>query len=164
MMIAQSARRASNVLQCLRLAYGAAGAADSGSLDGARAAAEGFFSGGKVALHWVMDDAIAGAPWPAGCGKVLLNVMILAGEALAFGGAVEVAGTLGALQVTARGRQAALTPAQDAALAGRTTVEALDPWAVQACVTGLFARRANLALTHQAVAADTLAFHIAASA
>jgi histidine phosphotransferase ChpT len=89
-LLEQSTRQVSNRLQFFRLAFGAAsGMQQSLPVDDLKRAAEAFFAEGKVTLDWqpqVSELTKDG-------GKVLLNLVLVAGESLIRGGSVTVLAT-----------------------------------------------------------------------
>ena len=154
-LIAQSGRRAAGRLRCYRLCYGAAGAQATVGLDEARDIATGYLDGGKATLDWhVTTDWGVGGP-PPGTVKVLLNLLVVADEALSQGGVITVrmedSGAGRAITVGARGVNAGLREHQDTALDGTIATEELSARTVQAFVTGLFARRFNMSVNHSQV-------------
>jgi histidine phosphotransferase ChpT len=87
-LLSDSAKASANKLKFFRLAFGAAGGFGE-SIDSreARAAIEGLFGEGhKVKLGWMVEDATL--PKPAI--KVLLNLALIAGDALVRGGQLDV--------------------------------------------------------------------------
>lgn len=88
-LLAESARATANKLKFFRLAFGAGGGfADEIDLREAQAALDGLFgSEGKVELGWVVGDE----KLPKGAVKLLLNLALLAGDALVRGGRLDVA-------------------------------------------------------------------------
>ena len=87
-LLADSARASANKLKFFRLAFGAGGGfADAIDTTEARAALEGVFGAErKIELGWhVNDDKLA-----KGAVKLLLNVALLAGDALVRGGRLDV--------------------------------------------------------------------------
>ncbi|HET8728204.1 MAG TPA: histidine phosphotransferase family protein [Alphaproteobacteria bacterium] len=162
-LIAQSGRRAASRLQCFRLAYGAAGAQAPMAPAEVRPVAEGWL-GDKVTMDWRVAPADVPASPPAGAAKVLLNAVMLADEALTYGGTVAVTpaeGGAAGLAVTASGRSAALGDERRDALDGAVPVEALTPRTVHAYVTGLFARHYGLDLAFDQPAGDRLVLRLA---
>lgn len=149
-LIAHSADQASRRLRLLRLAYGAAGSDKSGLQEAAQAG-EAYFAESRIKLEWPPGGLERNGPLPAGTGKVLLNLVILAEEALAYGGRIVVAPDPdGHPSVTALGRNAGLRAESIQALSGEVAVESLTPRTVHAYVTGRFAQHLNLKLkTHQ---------------
>jgi histidine phosphotransferase ChpT len=154
-LIAQSGRRAAGRLRCYRLCYGAAGAQSTVGLDEARDIAAGYLEGGKATLVWnvTADWGIDGPP--IGTIKVLLNLLVVADEALSQGGIISVRvddGEAGrVIVIRAEGTNAGLREHQDAALDGTVGTEELSARTVQAYVTGLFARRFGMTINHSTV-------------
>ncbi|MEG3177560.1 histidine phosphotransferase family protein [Sphingomonas sp. RB3P16] len=87
-LLAESAKASANKLKFFRLAFGAAGGfGETVDSREARAAIEGLFGDGhKVTLGWMVEDATL--PKPAI--KVLLNLALIAGDALVRGGQLDV--------------------------------------------------------------------------
>jgi len=137
-----SAAQASDLLQYYRLAYGFAGGRQGSDLTPLRALAEDFVGHHKTSLDWGSSGA---ADLPEGAGKLILNLIAFAVEALPRGGTVGVsladhAGGL-QVQVQAVGGGAALRPEAREALAEGVTVEQLTPRNVHGYFTRLVARR-----------------------
>ena len=87
-LLADSARASANKLKFFRLAFGAAGGfAEDIDTHEAEAALEGMFgSERRIELGWVVtDDKL-----PKGAVKLLLNLALLAGDALVRGGRLDV--------------------------------------------------------------------------
>jgi len=87
-LLADSARASANKLKFFRLAFGAGGGfADAIDTTEARSALEGVFGPERrIELGWlVSDDKL-----PKGAVKLLLNVALLAGDALVRGGRLDV--------------------------------------------------------------------------
>lgn len=87
-LLAESARASANKLKFFRLAFGAAGGfADEVDTREARVAIEGLFGGdGRIQLGWMVDEpTISKAAL-----KVLLNLVLIAGDALVRGGRLDV--------------------------------------------------------------------------
>jgi histidine phosphotransferase ChpT len=157
-LIAHSADQASRRLRLLRLAYGAAGSDKSGLQEAAQAA-EGYFADSKIKLEWPPGRLEQGGQLSAGTGKVLLNLVILAEEALAYGGRIVVApDSDGHPAVTALGRNAGLKPETIQALSGDIAIESLTPRTVHAYVSGCFARHLNLKVTTLQAGPESFAF------
>ena len=87
-LLADSARASANKLKFFRLAFGAAGGfGDEIDTREAEAAIEGLFGPErKIELSWVVQDG----KLPKGAVKLLLNVALLAGDALVRGGHLHV--------------------------------------------------------------------------
>jgi len=163
-LIAHSADQASRRLRLLRLAYGAAGGDSSSLAEGAQAA-EGYFAGSKIKLEW-LPGRPTGQPQQAGhlrqgIGKVLLNLVILAEEALAYGGRIVVEPDRdGRSLVAAVGRSAGLKVESAQALAGDVAIESLTPRTVHAYVTGRFAGHIDLKVVAEQDSAERFALHL----
>lgn len=87
-LLNESARTSANKLKFFRLAFGAAGGfGDKVDTREARTAIEGLFGeGGKVAIGWMIEEGAL--PKPAV--KVLLNLALIAGDALVRGGQLDI--------------------------------------------------------------------------
>ena len=87
-LLGESARASANKLKFFRLAFGAAGGfGDSIDTREAQAALEGVFgSERRIELGWM----VAGDQLPKGAIKLLLNLALLAGDALVRGGRLDV--------------------------------------------------------------------------
>jgi histidine phosphotransferase ChpT len=87
-LLAESARTSANKLKFFRLAFGAAGGfGDSVDTREAHAALEGLFGADRrIELGWM----VAGDKLPKGAIKLLLNLALLAGDALVRGGRLDV--------------------------------------------------------------------------
>ena len=144
-LMGESAREAARRLQFFRIAFGAAGApsGDPVSLEVARARALELFADGKVALDWPASEAPAEVQIPRGVVKLLLNMILVANEALAGGGTVSVRLSSGDdgldATVTAVCHRAGLGDELRAALAGTAAFEDLTPTTAQAYYTSLLA-------------------------
>ncbi len=154
-LIAQSGRRAAGRLRCFRLCYSAAGAQSTVGLDEARDIAAGYLESGKATLAWNVTTDWGGDGPPEGTVKVLLNLLVVADEALSQGGVITVSVDDGdarqAIVVRVEGVNAGLREHQDAALDGTLATEDLTARTVQAYVTGLFARRYGMTINHSPV-------------
>ena len=108
-------------------------------------AAEGYFAGSKIKLEWPPGRLEQAGQLQPGTGKVLLNLVILAEEALAYGGRIVVEPDRdGNPRVAAIGRNAGLKAEAAQALTGDIAIESLTPRTVHAYVTGRFAQHLNL--------------------
>ena len=103
-LLSESARATANKLKFFRLAFGAGGAFGT-EIDTkeAQAALAGLFGPERrIELHWVVGDSTL----PKGAVKLLLNVAMLAGDALVRGGTLHVAAERsddGAIELAVRG-------------------------------------------------------------
>ena len=87
-LLNESARASANKLKFFRLAFGAAGGfGDKIDTREARAALDGLFGADKrVELGWIVEDD----ELPKGAVKLLLNLALIAGDALVRGGRLDV--------------------------------------------------------------------------
>lgn len=87
-LLSESAKASANKLKFFRLAFGAAGGfGETVDAREARAAIEGLFGEGhRVKLGWLVEDATL----PKTAIKVLLNLALIAGDALVRGGQLDV--------------------------------------------------------------------------
>ena len=135
-LVTYSAGEAVRRVQFFRLAFGASGGGGSSvSLEDARKAAEGFLSTGRIALDWPDTHVHPETPVSKTAMKILLNLILVAVDALARGGTVAVRlnpardGT--EMTVTASGDRATLTEQFRGALAGSLGDEDIDPRSAQ---------------------------------
>lgn len=102
-LLGESARASANKLKFFRLAFGAAGGfGETVDTREARAAIEGLFGDNhRVKLGWMIEDAVL--PKPAI--KVLLNLALIAGDALVRGGQLDVGAEAhdGQVEIVVRG-------------------------------------------------------------
>lgn len=125
-LLADSARATANKLKFFRLAFGAGGGfADEIDTREAEAALEGLFGDGKVEFGWVVEDE----KLPKGAIRLLLNLALLAGDALVRGGRLDVGAERGSggieIAVRAEGPRVLLDPALRETLAtgGKGAIE-----------------------------------------
>jgi histidine phosphotransferase ChpT len=134
----RSARRKrpgiANKLKFFRLAFGAAGGfGDEVDTREARVAIEGLFGGdGRIQLGWMVDEPTMSKP----ALKVLMNLVLIAGDALVRGGRLDVGAERhsGGLEmvVRAEGPRIVLDPELKRALLGESSEEAIAPRAAAA--------------------------------
>ena len=147
-LIKKSARTASARLQFCRLAFGAAGSAgaqiDTGD---AESVARGFIEDDKVKLAWSVPRVLL----PKNRVKLLLNMLVVAAQAIPRGGvlSVESAGSAEAttFKITAKGLNARIAQAVPSLLAGNPAGGAVDAHAIQPFYAGLLARHCGLGAT-----------------
>ena len=112
-LLSDSARASANKLKFFRLAFGAAGGfADEVDTREARVAIEGLFGGdGRIQLGWMIDEPTMSK----GALKVLLNLVLIAGDALVRGGHLDVGAETSddilELVIRAEGQRILLDPA-----------------------------------------------------
>ncbi|PZO79948.1 MAG: histidine phosphotransferase [Sphingomonas hengshuiensis] len=133
-LLADSARASANKLKFFRLAFGAAGGlGDSIDTREARAALEGLFGDNhRVNLGWMVDAP--SLPKPAV--KVLLNLALIAGDALVRGGQLDIGAerTAGGIDIAVRadGQRIVLDAELRGALLGDAAM--MTPRAAAACL------------------------------
>jgi histidine phosphotransferase ChpT len=133
-LLGESARASANKLKFFRLAFGAAGGfADEVDTREARVAIEGLFGGdGRIQLGWMVDEPAMGKS----ALKVLLNLVLIAGDALVRGGRLDVGVERHEsgldIVVRAEGPRIVLDPELKRALLGETSEEAIAPRAAAA--------------------------------
>lgn len=133
-LLADSARASANKLKFFRLAFGAAGGfGDSIDTREAKAAIDGLFGDNhRVKIGWMIDAP--SLPKPAV--KVLMNLALIAGDALVRGGQLDIGAELagGGVEIVVRadGPRIVLDAELRAALLG--TGGAMTPRAAAACL------------------------------
>jgi histidine phosphotransferase ChpT len=144
-LIKRSARTASARLQFCRLAFGAAGSASAQiDLGNAQVMARGFIEDDKTKLTWNLPHALL----PKNRVKLLLNMLIIAGQTIPRGGALTVdpigAGETMGFRISASGLNARIPHAVPALLEGTSENGSIDAHAVQPYYAGLLARACGL--------------------
>ena len=139
-LMRKSGLEAARRLQLFRLAFGRAGnSVDTKSMrDAARQTYE---AEGKVSLDWT-DLGIDPAH-----GRVVLNMVMLAREALPFGGDITVSHESGRTTVLAEGKRAAFRPEVMAVLEKDVAADTLDPRTVHGFFVRNLANRTGGALS-----------------
>src|SRR6266516_2034968 len=141
-LIKRSARTASARLQFCRLAFGAAGS--QVDLGDARAMAHAFIEDDKTKLAWNLPRVLL----PKNRVKLLLNLLIIAGQAIPRGGTLAVdpvgAGESMGFRITASGVSARIPQAVPALLQGVSETGSVDAHAIQPFYAGLLARACGL--------------------
>lgn len=157
-LLAESARASANKLKFFRLAFGAAGGfGDEIDTHEARTALEGIYGPDKrTELGWmVADDKL-----PKGAVKLLLNLAMIAGDALVRGGRLDVGAERrdGALEmvIRAEGPRILLDPKlRETIVAGQSGGE-VEPRAAGAWLAHNLAAEANGTIRLSDSAADVL--------
>ena len=144
-LIRKSARQASARLQFARLAFGAAGSAGASiDLGDAEQVARGMFQDDKVKLSWTAPRALL----PKNRVKLLLNLLVIATNAVPRGGTIDVVVTGDAeaceFVLTSRGTNARIPPHAEELLAGSTENGTVDAHGIQVYYAGLIARAAGM--------------------
>jgi histidine phosphotransferase ChpT len=144
-LLNESARASANKLKFFRLAFGAAGGfGDTVDAREAKVAIEGMFGeGGRVEIGWMVEPATLSKP----AIKVLLNLALIAGDALVRGGRLDIGAEQTAngteMVVRAEGPRLVLDPELRQALEGRTSAEDVTPRAAAAYLASELARQAG---------------------
>jgi histidine phosphotransferase ChpT len=144
-LIKKSARTASARLQFCRLAFGAAGSAGAQiDLGDAEAVARGFLEDDKTKLSWNLPRVLL----PKNRVKLLLNLLLLAGQTIPRGGTLTVTpvgeGESMGFQLNASGLNARIPQAVPALLSGTPAGEGVDAHAIQPLFAGMLARACGL--------------------
>ncbi|MFT0891177.1 histidine phosphotransferase ChpT [Pseudochelatococcus sp. G4_1912] len=146
-LIKKSARQASARLQFARLAFGAAGSAGAEiDLGDAEQVAKGFIHDDKLSLGWNAERRLL----PKNKVKLLLNLILVATNAIPRGGRITVSVDYGAshaetsIHVEAQGPQARIPVNAQELVAGRSASGDVDAHGIQAFYTGLVAQAAGL--------------------
>ena len=133
-LLADSARASANKLKFFRLAFGAAGGfGDEVDTREARAAIEGLFGGeGRIQLGWMIDEPTMSKS----ALKILLNLVLIAGDALVRGGSLDVGAEKHEagldIVVRAEGSRIVLDPELRKVLVGETPEDEVAPRAAAA--------------------------------
>ena len=144
-LIKKSAKTASARLQFCRLAFGAAGSATAQiDLGDAENMARAFIEDDKTKLAWKLTRVLL----PKNRVKLLLNMLIIAGQTIPRGGSLTVdpvgEGEAMGFRVTAAGLNARIPQAVPGLLEGTSESGSVDAHAIQPFYTGLLARACGL--------------------
>ncbi len=157
-LVSKSARQAANAIQFYRLAYGMAGARIGPDFQELRDLTAGYLEHSKAEIDW--QDLAAPEGAPDGFGKLVLNMVALAEEALPRGGRIGVrflpegSGILAV--VSADGDDCKLRPETHTALADDLNLDDLTPRSVQGYFTRMVAKRLNSDLRTESSAPNSL--------
>ena len=144
-LLGESARASANKLKFFRLAFGAAGGfADHVDTREARVAIEGLFGGdGRIQLGWMVAEPTMSKP----ALKVLLNLVLIAGDALVRGGTLDVGAERHDsgldIVVRAEGSRIVMDPELVKVLRGETDEEEIAPRAAAAWLVHLLVGEAG---------------------
>lgn len=133
-LLGESARASANKLKFFRLAFGAAGGfGDAVDTREAKAAIEGLFGdNGRIEIGWMVEEATMSKT----AIKVLLNMVLIAGDALVRGGRLDIGAELDGykteIAVRAEGPRLVLDPELRKALTGGVAAAELTPRAAAA--------------------------------
>ncbi len=159
-LIGNSAVQAARRLRLFRVAYGRAGSEANLPVRDVRLVGEQYFAGGKIKLDWPEQTDLQALSDHCGALKTLINLLVIAEEVLAYGGAIalhRLSGdeTIGCrLEIT--GRNANLSPAFQDALEARTPIEDLTARTIQSYITGRFADHFGLRISFATPEPDRL--------
>ncbi len=147
-LIKRSAATASAKLQFCRIAFGAAGSAGAQiDLGDAEKVARGFMEDDKTKIDWNLPRALLAKNRV----KLLLNMLVIAGQAIPRGGKVTVdpigAGDNLGFKVSAAGTNAKIPPAVPPLLTGELGGETVDAHRIQPFYAGLLAKACGLKAT-----------------
>ena len=133
-LLNESAKASANKLKFFRLAFGAAGGfGDAVDAREAKAAIDGLFGqDGRIEIGWMIEEATLSKT----AIKVLLNIVLIAGDALVRGGRLDIGAevTPGRTEIAVRaeGPRLVLDPELRTALTGETNEAELTPRAAAA--------------------------------
>jgi histidine phosphotransferase ChpT len=144
-LIKKSARTASARLQFCRLAFGAAGSSTAQiDLGDAQNMARAFLEDDKTKLTWNLPRVLL----PKNRVKLLLNMLIIAGQTIPRGGTMTVdpvgEGEATGFRISCAGINARIPQAIPNLLAGTSESGSVDAHAIQPFYTGLLARACGL--------------------
>jgi histidine phosphotransferase ChpT len=144
-LIKKSAGTASAKLQFCRIAFGAAGSAGAQiDLGDAEIITRGFFEDDKTKLAWNLPRALL----PKNRVKLLLNLLLIAGQTIPRGGRLTVdpigEGESMGFKISAAGVNAKVPPAVAALLAGDAGGTALDAHRIQPFYASLLAQASGV--------------------
>jgi len=165
-LLADSARASANKLKFFRLAFGAAGGfGDSVDTHEAQAALEGLFGAERrVEVGWVVADG----KLPKGAVKLLLNLALLAGDALVRGGRLDVGAESSdgeiELAVRAEGPRILLDPALRETLEKGASDNAVEPRAAGAWLAHSLAEEAGGSIKLSEPSSDVLMIGVTVTA
>jgi histidine phosphotransferase ChpT len=147
-LIKKSASNGSAKLQFCRIAFGAAGSAGAQiDLGDAQTIARGFLEDDKTKLAWNLPRVLS----PKNRVKLLLNMLLIAGQAIPRGGNLTVdpigSGDSMGFKVSATGANAKVPPAMPGLLNADAGAEALDAHRIQPFYAGLLAKACGLKAT-----------------
>lgn len=136
-LIAQSAQIAARRLRCFRLAYGRAGSESGLAVADVRQVAEQYLESSKSKLVWPASTPLVSYAEHRGALKLLLNLIMVAEEMLAYGGIIEITSeaTLAEATILISGRNAKVPEYLTAILSEEIEIEDITSKSVHAYVT-----------------------------
>jgi histidine phosphotransferase ChpT len=166
-LINDSGATAARRLRLYRLAYGRAGSEDNLGVKDVRQVAEQYLANTKISLVWPENLLADYVGERRGLLKIILNLIVLAEETLAYGGVVtlrdiqETGDGGGGCRLEIVGRNASLNLKAQEALEGSVPIEDLSPRSIQAYVTGRFVEQFSFKLSHDHSIPDRLDLSLA---
>jgi histidine phosphotransferase ChpT len=147
-LIKKSARTASARLQFCRLAFGAAGSSAAQiDLGDAEGMVRGFLDEDKTKLAWNLPRLLL----PKNRVKLLLNLMVIAGQTIPRGGTLKVEpigeGESMSFRIVATGLNARIPQALQGLLEGRSESGSIDAHAIQPFYAGLLAKSCGMSVS-----------------
>lgn len=145
-LISNSCNQASVNLQCFRLAYGGAGSTGNITYGDIQSAFGNYIEGGRARLNWNIQGGAN--MFPEGYMKVLLNVLMMAKEALPGDGDITVTNldNGNGVKVSVTGARTELKDGVEAAFTHAADLDDLTPRTVHAYMTRVFAQFFNIKL------------------
>ena len=162
-LVDQSSSRASATLQLFRVAFGASGDETSTGYGTARDILDAYLAHTKCTLSWPLDPATSVAAPPRGMVKVIVNLAMLAAEALPYGGSISVSVRQLAAPtatVAAAGRGASLSEETQQALQGEISVNDLSPRTVQPYFLGRLIDQYSIEFVREVFPDDQVLFNL----
>ena len=142
-LLTSSSEASAAKLRFFRIAYGMTRA--DVSFDEAAELAQALVAGPRTQVDWPGERRPSVATSAGGAVKLLLNIVLLAGEALPRGGVIAITaaadGPAVHIQVTATAAEARLLPDLRASIDGTASIEELSPRTVQGYYTASLAAR-----------------------
>lgn len=166
-LINDSGATAARRLRLYRLAYGRAGSEENLSIKDVRQVAEQYLANTKISLVWPENLLTPSIAEHRGFLKIVLNLVVLAEETLAYGGVVTLrdiqapGGGAGGCRLEIVGRNASLSSIMQGALEGTATIEEQSPRSIQAYVTGRYAEQFGFKLSYDQSIPDRLELSLA---
>lgn len=143
-LVRNSSKQANAKLRFLRIALGAGGSAPGIiATEEIKSLVTGMYGDGKAALHWETSaDGI-----DKNCARILLNLSMLAVQAVPRGGDIKISIAESAesttLTLNATGPKARLDPSIEKTLAGKAPEDGFDGRTIQPFYTGMIVRELN---------------------
>ncbi len=143
-LIGDSGSKASRRLRMYRLAYGRAGSESNLGVKDVRQVAEQYLSDTKITFAWPEKAVFDAFVETRGFLKVVLNLVLLAEESLAYGGTVsllDLSSSNEGCRIEVSGRNAGLNPSLQAAIEGALSMDDLSPRNIQSYLVARFSEQ-----------------------